>query len=282
VRILLVPNTTNARSVDAAVQAAAWLTIQGYEPILVSEDAGACGLGSYGVSRSELGEPQLVVSLGGDGTILKTVHTLGDLDVPIMGVNLGRLGFLSGADGDHLIEALTAALAGEVKVERRQLLQTHIDIGGRRAGTYRALNEVFVGRGGGSRTVELEVTVNGTRVGRYLADGVIIATPTGSTAYALSAGGPVVAPDVRGMVLVPVAPHTMSARPMVLSPSDHVEITCPNPQRGDACVTIDGDQVPCRRMLDSVSVSLSDHEVSLLRMNGRDFYDVLSETFIRD
>lgn len=267
---------------DAVVRAAAWLSAHGYEPVLITDDAEACGLAGHGISRADLGDLRLAVALGGDGTILKTVHMLGDIEAPVMGINFGRLGFLSGADGADLTEALAAALAGEVKVERRQMLRTDIDMGGRGAGSYRALNEVFVGRSGGSRTVELKVTVNGVEVGGYIADGVIVATPTGSTAYALSAGGPVVAPDVRGMVLVPVAPHTLSTRAMVLSASDHVEITCPNAARGDACVVVDGDAVPSRRALDRVSVSLSKHEVSLLRTNGRGFYDVVADAFIKD
>lgn len=279
-RVLLVPNPTNDRSVSATRQLVMLLEARGYEPVLAADDAAACGVPARGVSRSDIGTPELVVALGGDGTILKAVHVLGAADTPILGVNLGRLGFLSGADGADFEEAVLTALAGEARVERRETLEALVDVGGRQAGSYHALNEIFVGRGSGSRVVELEVRVNGVRLWRFACDGVIVATPTGSTAYALSAGGPVVSPEVRGIVLVPVAPHAVAVRPMVLGPSDLVEISCPNPARSEACITVDGDHVPCRRTLDTVSVHIGDHDVRLLKLDGRGFFEVLTDKFL--
>ncbi len=232
-----------------------------------------------GVSRSEVGEPGLAVALGGDGTILKAVHILSGVDAPILGVNLGRLGFLSGAEESELFASMESALAGEARIERRATLQAVVDVGGREAGRFHALNEIFVGRGGGARVVELEVRVNGARLWEFPCDGVIVATPTGSTAYALSAGGPIVSPEVRGIVLVPVAPHTLDSRPVVIGPSDTVEISCPNPARADACITVDGDQVPCRRALDSVSIWAGEHDVRLLKPDGKGFIEVLADKF---
>jgi len=179
VRVLVVPNPATERSVIAARTIAGWLADHGYEPALVTEDAVACGMPERGVAPSEIGSVELVVALGGDGTVLKAVHLLGNEDVPILGVNLGRLGFLSGAESSEMEEALVSALAGEARVERRQTLQCAVDVGGRSAGAYRALNEVFVGRGGGARVVELQVAVNGVQVWRFVCDGVIVATPTG-------------------------------------------------------------------------------------------------------
>jgi NAD+ kinase len=279
-RILLVPNPANHRSVQSVATVSARLMALGYEPILASADAEACGLPELGVPRAEIGAPEMAVALGGDGTILKAVHMLGVSEVPVLGINLGRLGFLSGADGDVLDAALDAALAGEARIERRQTIEAAVEIGGRAAGRYRALNEVFIGRGGGSRGVELELSVNGTTLGRCICDGAIVATPTGSTAYALSAGGPLVSPDVGGMVLVPVAPHTLCARAMVLGPGDVVRVTCPNPARAEACVSVDGDPVPCRTALGSVEIKVGDHDVRLMKVDGRDFYTVLTQTFL--
>ncbi len=279
-RVLLVPNPMNERSTAAARDVATWLDARGCDVVLVADDAEACALPLRGVAASEVGVPGLVVALGGDGTILKAVHILSDADAPILGVNLGRLGFLSGAEESELYPALEAALAGEARIERRAMLQARIDAGGRDAGHFHALNEVFVGRGGGERVVQLEVSVNGVRLWDFACDGVIVATPTGSTAYALSAGGPIVSPEVRGIVLVPVAPHTLNARPLVLAPSDHVEIRCPNPARANACVTVDGDHAPCRCALDSVSVWAGDHDVRLLKPDGRHFTEVLTDKFL--
>jgi NAD+ kinase len=280
VRILVVPNAANPRSVTAAGSVCARLAAMGYEPVLLAADADACDLASFGVAHADIGTPELAVALGGDGTILKAVHLLGPSTVPILGINLGRLGFLSGADGGELVAALESALAGEGKVERRQTIEASVSMGGRSVGVYRALNEVFVGRGGGSRGVEVAIDVNGQRLAQYVCDGVIVATPTGSTAYALSAGGPLVSPEVRGMVLLPVAAHALGVRPMVLGPCDAVRISCPNSARADAGVSVDGDQVPARSALDAVEVKVGENDVHLLRLDGRDFYGTLARTFL--
>lgn len=282
VRVLLVPNPMNPRAVEATREVAAYLGTGGYEPVMVVEDATQCGLDPIGVTRWDIGQPELVLALGGDGTILKAVHLLGAIDAPILGVNLGRVGFLSGADGDDLAEAVTSALAGEARIECRQTIEASVIAGGRDAGSYRALNEVFVGRGAAARAIELEVIVNDTRISRYLCDGVVVATPSGSTAYALSAGGPVVAPSVRGIVVVPLAPHALDARPLVLAPGDVLTLRCPELARADACVTVDGDRVPCRTTLDSVQIRVGEHDVKLMKLNGRDFYSALVRTFLGD
>ena len=279
-RVLLVPNPVNQRSVAATGEVAAHLVATGYEPVIASEDADACDLPAFGVARSEIGAPGLAIALGGDGTILKAVHLLGPSEVPLLGINLGRLGFLSGAEAGSVLDSVDTALAGEGRIERRQTVEATVMAGERDAGTYRALNEVFVGRGGGARVVEFDVRVNDEPVGRYLCDGVIVATPTGSTAYALSAGGPLVSPEVRGLIIVPVAPHTLGHRPIVTGPADIVRITCPNPLRADACVSVDGDQLPCRTVLDSVEVRPGAHDVCLLKLDGRGFFGVLSHTFL--
>lgn len=279
-RVLLVPNPANPRSVEAITTLTAHLHATGHTPVLVDDDAERCGLTSDGVQRAHVGDPELAIALGGDGTILKAVHLLGVSETPILGINLGRLGFLSGADGTELLKTVDAALAGEARVERRQTIEAAVIAGGRPAGDYRALNEVFIGRSGLARGVELELSVNGEVLHRFVCDGAIIATPTGSTAYALSAGGPIVSPDVRGMVFVPVAPHALGVRPMVFAPGDRVRIACPNPARADACVMADGDQVPCRTSLDSVEVWVGEHDVRLLKLDGRDFYATLTDTFL--
>ncbi len=279
-RILVVPNVANAASVHTAGRVVAWLLERGATPVLVHEDAQACGLPTFGIARAEVGEPALVVALGGDGTILKAVHLLDGTRTPVLGINLGRLGFLTGAEDDELESALAAALAGDVRIERRQMLQADVEVGGRFAGRYRALNEVFVGRGASARVVELDVAVNGIVLWRFVCDGLIVATPTGSTAYAMSAGGPIVSPDVRAMLIVPVAAHTLKARPVVVGPSDVIEIRCPNPRRADVCVSVDGDQVPCRRSLDRVRIRIADDEVQLVKVDGTGFLEVLADKIL--
>lgn len=279
VRVLLVPNVRNPEAVAAAVDAYAWLVSAGVDVVLAPEDAEACGLHAAAVERSRIGTPGLVLAFGGDGTILKAVHLVGDVEAPVLGVNLGNLGFMSGAGREDMREAMEAALAGEVVLERRSTLRAEVHVGGRQAGVYRALNEVFVGRGSAGRSVEATISVNGTRVGAYTCDGVIVATPTGSTAYALSAGGPVVAPSVSGLIVVPVAPHVLGARAIVAGASDVVEVAFPDPGRADACLTIDGDAMPCRQSLERLVVTKGEHDVVLARHVGRDFYEVYRDEF---
>lgn len=279
-RVLLVPNPANDRSVEATRRVADHLLALSYDAVLVDEDAERCGLSQLGALRSEIGVPELSIALGGDGTILKAVHLLGLSNTPVLGINLGRLGFLSGADGDGLISAVESALAGEARIERRQTLEASVSAGGRAVGNYRALNELFVGRAGLARGVELGIAVNGQPLYRVVCDGMVVATPTGSTAYALSAGGPIVSPDVRALIFVPVAAHALNVRPMVFASSDVVTISCPNPARADACVMADGDAVPCRTALDLVEIRASDHDVRLMKLDGRDFYTTLADTFL--
>lgn len=280
VRVLLVPNPANARSLEAARSVAAHLGDLGYVSVLAEDDAQASGLPLAGVPHAHIGEPELAIALGGDGTILKAVHVLGASDTPILGVNLGRLGFLSGAQGDSLLAAVDSALAGDARIERRQTLEVAVVAGGRDAGEYRALNEVFVGRGAMSRGVELELTVNDVELHRFVCDGLVIATPTGSTAYALSAGGPVLSPDVRGLLFVPVAPHAVNVRPVVFGPGDRITVSCPNPARADACVSVDGDHLPCRSSLDRVEIRVGERDVRLLKLDGRDFYSTFRSSFL--
>jgi len=246
VRVLLVPNTASPKALGASVELATWCAANGVEPVLESSDAVAAGLGSFAVTAAEIGEPVLAVALGGD---------------------------------ESMREAVQVALAGEAAIERRATLQANVVMDGRSVGSYRALNEVVVGRGLTGRVVAFELAIDGHRLMNTHADAMIVATATGSTAYALSAGGPVVAPGFGGMVVVPVAPHTLAARSIVTDPSGTVEITLPDPTRADACITVDGDAKPCRRSIEKVTVSRGTHDVSLVKLDGRDFYETAATEF---
>jgi len=247
--------------------------------VLESRDAAECGLDGFAVTMSDLGEPSLVVALGGDGTILKAVHLVGELSTPLLGVKYGRLGFLSGARAETMRQAVGAALAGDARVERRATLRVEVTMDGRVVGTYRALNETVVARGVSGRVVEFDMAIDGHRVLNTRADALIVATATGSTAYALSAGGPVVAPGFGGMVVLPVAPHTLHTRAIVTDPHDTVEITLPDPSRSDACLIVDGDVRPCRRAIERVTVCRGEHDVALVKLDGRDFYETVATEF---
>jgi len=279
VRVLLVPNTRYPAATAAASELATWLSAGGFECVLTSEDAAASGLESFGVSSAALGELALVVALGGDGTILKAVHLLGEVEVPLLGINLGRLGFLSGADSSDMRAAVGSALAGDCRVERRQTLEAHVVMDGREVGRYRALNEVAVERSSTGRVINASISINGTPLATFNCDGVVVATATGSTAYSLSAGGPIVSPDVSCLLVTPVAPHTLGRRAIVTGPSDIVEIQLADPSRREACVAVDGDSMPCRQAIESVVVQRGEHDVLLVKLDGRDFYEVVHHAF---
>lgn len=278
-RALLVPNTLNPTAIAAAAELASWLAEQGVEPIMTAVDASACELPQLGKGVSEVGEPDLAVAFGGDGTILKAFHALGESETPLLGVKFGRLGFLSGAEAAQMREATAAVLDGTAHIERRATLTADVWMEGRLAGSYRAMNEVVVARGASARVIALDIGVDGHHIAGIRADGVVVATATGSTAYALSAGGPIVAPGYGGLVVVPIAPHTLVARALVTAPAEQVALTLPDETRKDACVTIDGESLPCRRTLDRVEVRHGDYDVCLVKSHGRDFYETVAEEF---
>ena len=279
-RVLIVPNPNNEAALTAATDLADHLAASGREPVMLSEDAAPCGRPALCIARDALGVLDLIVALGGDGTILRAAHVESDSATPIFGINLGTLGFLSGAGPDDVRGSVDKALAGEGRIEHRATLTVRLWAGGREAGTHRALNEVYVGRATPSRVVEVAVQVNGSALSHFYADGVIVATPTGSTAYALSLGGPIMSPAVRGFLVVPAAAHILSARPMVLAPDDVAEVSLPNPRRADACVTVDGDALPCRTALERVTVTADGPEVALVKLDGAGFYDVVRAKFL--
>jgi NAD+ kinase len=180
-----------------------------------------------------------LITLGGDGTMLRGARFVGERPIPILGINLGRLGFLTACGGeDAEIElALERYIAGDYVVQRRMALAGHISRDG--SERWRALNDIVLHKGGFARVVHLEVWVNGELIGAYAADGLIISTPTGSTAYSLSAGGPVVVPTVESIVITPISPHTLAVRPVVLPPSAEIEVRA-NDGPEELLVTVDG------------------------------------------
>lgn len=278
-RVLLVPNTNNQKAVAAAQELVVWLCANGAEPIMTHTDAAGCDIPAVGVASSNVGAPVLAVALGGDGTILKAFHVLGEVEVPLLGIKFGRLGFLSGAPDSSLREAVETALAGEAAIERRSTLKAEVVIDGRVAGSYRALNEVVLSRSSSPRLISFQVSVDGSRITAWRADGVVVATATGSTAYALSAGGPIVTPEFGGLVVVPVAPHTLSTRPLLTGVSDTVEIAVTDAEISDASLMVDGEMTPSRRSIERVRVRRGDHDVSLVKLHGRNFYETVAQEF---
>jgi NAD+ kinase len=227
-------------------------------------------LAEHGIEASDT-EPELVVSLGGDGTMLKAGQVAHAADAPLLGVNLGTLGYLTEVDAGAERKALESVLAGDYEIEDRMMLSCDVNLGER---SYVGLNEVLVERSARHRLVRLSVRVGGERLAAFNADGVIVATPTGSTAYALSAGGPIVSPRAECLVVVPVSAHMIFARPFVLAADETVEITVDGPDQ-DASLALDGaigcDLGPGARVV----VARHPRPLKLVRLGGPGFLERL-------
>jgi NAD+ kinase len=218
-------------------------------------------------------ELDALLTFGGDGTLLRGARILGSRETPILGINFGRLGFLTTATRDVLDQALDALVAGRYVTERRQVLQAAIKDGsGTQRSVQMAMNDVAVHKGGVARVVRVNVYINGENVGPYSADGIIVATPTGSTAYSLSAGGPIVVPGVEAMVVTPIAAHTLAVRPLVVPGTFRIVIEPMEGWADDLLVSFDGQTGTTLAPGESVDVRRADHRVCLIRLGGDGFF----------
>jgi NAD+ kinase len=215
----------------------------------------------------------LLICMGGDGTVLRAARTVIPHPVPILGVNMGRLGFLAEVLPADLIDRLADALEGRCRTEERTMLQAQVPSWG---ATHHALNDVVVGRASIGRPLYVEVTVDGMRLAVHRCDAVIVATATGSTAYSLSAGGPILHPESPELLVTPVAPHLGSARPLVLPPEANIELTVTADK--EAVVSVDGQVDRTLASGDSVAVCRSAHVARFIRFSKpEDYYGLLAE-----
>ncbi len=245
---------------------------------LPDEDAALIDRPDLAVAEDDFGHGlDVCLSLGGDGTMLRANHLVTPHDVPILGVNAGRLGYLTEVDPEHMVGALDRWDAGKLQVEERMLLEvtSHRPDGDHFVGY--ALNEAVVYRSESGRSVDVLTSIGGEPFSDYVADGVIVATPTGSTAYSLSAGGPIVEPDFHAMLLTPVAAHMVFNRSMILAPTTEVMLTVQG-YRG-AVLSLDGRTTLDLEPGQSVVCRGSTRTAKLLVRGDRDFHTVLKEKF---
>lgn len=222
-----------------------------------------------------LPELDLLLTLGGDGTLLRGARLIAPHGVPVLGVNLGHLGFLTSLAPQELEGALRAVIAGRIELDERMVLEaTAVGADGTTRGSYLALNDVVLHRGGVARMIRLAIRANGEEVGTYSADGVILATPTGSTAYSLSAGGPIVSPSVDCIVATPISPHTLAVRPLILPAEEtvHVEILTPTEE---LIMTIDGQEAAALAPGERVAIRRAPTPLRLVRFPGQTFFSTL-------
>jgi NAD+ kinase len=252
-----------------------WLRDHRYE-VVADEETAPFSKGLKSVSRDDIAAqgPDFVIVLGGDGTLLAAARAVAQANIPILGVNLGSLGFLTEVALSELFPTLESIKQDCCATDVRIMLHCELLRGGKSIGSYEALNDVVASKSNIARMADFDLSVDKNFVSNYKADGVIVATPTGSTAYSLAAGGPIVVPGVDAIVITPVSPHALTNRPLVLRGDSEIEIMVKNTQEG-AFLTVDGqtgvdiqggDRIVCRK---------SKHQVRLFRMTQRTFFDVL-------
>lgn len=283
-RIGVIANPDKPRAVALVRRLVSWLGERGIEAVL-PPDAPDLPEGGPRPRVEPLaawsGRVRFAVVLGGDGTLLKAARSLAAGGTPLLGVNLGRLGFLSEVEAGSLFDRLPEVLEGRYRLDERAMLAAAVLAKGRPKGRILALNDVVVSVAPFARLGILSVSVSGSLMGSYPADGVIVATPTGSTAYSLAAGGPIVAPDLDVLVVTPVCPHTFHARPTVIAKQDSVRIRIERSREGGV-VTADGQE---RRPLapgEEVVVAVAGEVARLIRSPDWDFYRVLRRKLTED
>lgn len=221
----------------------------------------------------------VIMVLGGDGTILRAISCMRNQYKPILGINLGTLGFLAECMPNEMAKALALLAAGDFWLEKRMLL--HMRIEGEST-VYTALNDVVVSRGSFPRMIQADVYVDGQLAARYDGDGAVLATPTGSTAYSLSAGGPIVAPNMDCFVLSPICPHTLSSRPMVVSAASHIRVSLkPRGEDGGMLLAVDGAQSRILHEATSLHIRRSERTLPFVRFGGDRFFELLRNKLSR-
>jgi NAD+ kinase len=267
-----------AQAAELARETAKWLLDDGHDVRLPQHDADIADLGAHGCADDALADGlDVAVSLGGDGTMLRTVDLVAGGGVPIIGVNVGQMGYLTDIEPAGTRAALERFLSGERTIEERMLLTVAVDRGDGGREVHLAFNEAVVEKTPMGHTVRLAVEVDGEFFTTYAADGLIVATPTGSTAYAFSARGPIVAPTHRALLLTPVSPHMLFDRTLVLDPDAELRLVVHGHRA--ATLSVDGRNLGELGVDDSIVCTAADRSARLVTFGRRDFLQILKSKF---
>ena len=255
----------------------AWLRERGIDVFVDKETGALLQGGEKSVPRNEMPElVDLLVVLGGDGTLLATARTLNRKNVPILAVNLGGLGFLTVITREELYPTLEAVLAGNYQCDRRVRIEAEIIRADEVIASYLALNDVVLNKGAIARILDFDVRANGEFISTFKSDGLIVSTPTGSTAYSLAAGGPILTPSVQALIITPICAHTLTNRPLVLPDSVTLEVLVKS-QRESAYVTVDGQVGVAARSDDVVRIKKAASDVEIVQPHGRNYFEILRQ-----
>jgi len=273
----LIGKQSDPRVGEALQTLSQWLLEQGLTVYLDEVNSDIATSHSLEIcTRNEIGERcDLAIVVGGDGTLLNAARALADHHVPLVGVNLGRLGFLTDISHDNMTEYLGDILQGHYITEERFLLNSTIIRQGEKLNEASAFNDVVIHKWNVARMIELETYINGKLLNQQRSDGLIISTPTGSTAYALSAGGPIIDPTLNALLLVPVCPHTMSNRPIVVGGDNEVEVVICERNHDNAQVTCDGQISFGLSSGDRILIKKKEQSIQLIHPSQHDHYEIL-------
>ena len=276
-KVGIIANTAKEGARSAIDRLIGVLSVRGIAISLEREVAAFCGLPA-GMDGPDLAANSDVIAvLGGDGTMLNAVAKLGATDTPVAGVNIGTLGFLTTCTDNEVEIFADALLSNSFKTSRRTLLCAKVSSVDGSEKTFMAVNEVVLARGQTGRLVSLSAYIGGDLLNHYQADGLIVATPTGSTAYSLSASGPLISPSAAAFVITPICPHTLSQRSLVIGDDAVVELAPENADEAPMLFTVDGRDCVSINHGDRIEVRKADHVLNLLRLPGHSFYEALRQ-----
>jgi NAD+ kinase len=276
VGLILKPNKNEA--IELAKELTTWFN-QRHVQVFLEEQVASLINNALACSRAEMGRLiDFLIVLGGDGTLLSAVRDMAGKNVPILGVNLGGLGFLTEITLEELYPVLGQVLEGKMEIESRMKLKAQVIRGGELIGEYTVLNDAVITKSVLARIINIKSSINGAYVTTYRGDGVIISTPTGSTAYSLAAGGPIVYPTLDSILITPICPHALTNRPLLVPDRVKVEFKLES-EESDVRLTLDG-QVGCPlQPFDQVLVSKAPDSVSFIRSPFKDYFQILRTKF---
>lgn len=273
-RIGIIAKTHRTYPVDVVISLIQWLREKKVEVLFDKETAATIGLESTHKKTDIISRVDLIVVLGGDGTLLSVARLVGGKSVPIMGVNMGTLGFLTEVTREEVYPVLARVLEGDFETEERLFLDIKVLRESKKIAEHKVLNDIVVNKGALARIINLEVRVNDQFVTSYRSDGLIISTPTGSTAYSLAAGGPIVYPTLPALILTPICPFNLTNRPIVIPDNVSIEVQLATDHE-DVHITLDGQVGLGMKYKDVIHISRSKDKLKLIKVPDKNHYEVL-------
>ncbi len=276
-RFAIIANETKPNAVTLTMDIVNWLKSKSVE--IISLDNHTLQLGRLDTKvQSYLEKSDAIIVLGGDGTLLNAAHLFCQYKVPLVGINIGHLGFLTSLEKNNLYEGLQKIIDGDYILDKRMTLDVVLERNHKEIGRFSAINDAVISKNALARMFTMEISVNNQMIDQYAADGLIVATPTGSTAYSLSAGGPIVEPSMQAILLTPICAHNLYSRPMVVNPHEIIFVKVKQPT-SDVTLTIDGQIGVPMKDEDIVKIANGARDISFIRLSQWNFYQILHEKF---